>query len=141
MANNTDLVKEIEEAERDVVYVTRTCHDEIAVATRKDKRVWIECCDKLRKAELTLQRARDALRWDWVLVETTKPQVAGWYWVTRHNPGVLKPTVIKAWYQAHWVTNWSDRDPHHDYYGATFYHDVVSWMPCSIPAPYTPEEK
>lgn len=61
MANNTDIVKEIEEAEQNVVYVTKACHDEIAYATEKDKRVWIECCDKLRKAELALQRAREAL--------------------------------------------------------------------------------
>lgn len=109
-----DLVTEIEEAENDVLYVAETCHKESV------------CWNKLKHIELTLQRAREALRW--IPVAERLPERDGYYLVTyKSNAG----TEIDYFEKAR-----ADRSGGFD---CNLDNPVIAWMEC--PQAYTPPKE
>lgn len=125
MANNTDLVKEIEEAEGFVQEAINLIDsgDEITVGSR-------DCFEIIRA---TLQRARDALRWK-PFPKQVPEGGNGDYLVQRAIPsgGAIRTKIQTSTY-------WANSARRQGAPGSWGCSGVVAFM--ELPPKYTPEEK
>lgn len=124
MANEQDLVKEIEEAEDFIGgYIRIRAHPtEVTVS--------MDCLVNIRA---TLQRAREALRW--IPCEERLPEKIGDYFVSIRFPfpDMDEPFTKPAYFKD---GKWHERNP--DTFKTWEVEHVIAWQP--KPAPYTPEE-
>lgn len=122
MANNTDIVKEIEEAVSEMTSA-------LAGAEVRHSSIAYLGIPTTEKIQTTLQRARDALRW--IPCEERLPEEKGDYFVSIcfPFPGMGEPFTKPAYYMN---GKWYERDPMR--YNTWLIEHVAAWQP--KPAPY-----
>ena len=141
MANNTDLISEIEEAKKDAGSWRNILFDQHHKSTRYGKteiptQGLFELADYLQKLAATLQRVRDALRWIPVKDWKAKKRDSDFYEVTAIAPGGSRWIRAVLYYSNVSKTFF---DPGDSSMYAPSQFTVKAVKPASDP--YTPEEK